>query len=90
MDKLRPSIIGASLAITTALAYAACALLFFLFPGMGMAFVQSLFHGLDFSKLTVTPGVFDFAGFGRVAVALAAYGFFVGALFAIVRNRFTS
>ena len=86
MAKLDPWITGASLALTAALAYAACAALFLLFPALATSFLAALFHGLDFSKLAVSPGAFDFAAFSLVAVTLALYAFVVGVLFALIRN----
>ena len=86
MNKLNPWRTGATLAVTVVLAYAICALIFVVFPDASVNFMNALFHGLDFRKLQQGPGGFSFAGFGVVAVAMAAWAFVVGAIFAGVSN----
>lgn len=86
MNRLDPLITGASLAITIAIAYLVCALFFQMFPTLASPFLQSLFHGVEFVAGTGSgaPGPVTFA---LTDLALAAYAFFVGWLFAQVRNR---
>lgn len=86
MDKMNPWAIGAALGVTATLAYAVCALIFVLFPESSVSFLNSLFHGLDFRKLQPAGSEFSMGGFGVVALAMALWGFLVGALFASVRN----
>ena len=89
MTKLDPWRSGAALAVTVAIAYAICALIFALFPDASASFMNALFHGLDFRKLQPAAGGFSLAGFGGAIAAMAAWGFLVGALFAVVRNFLT-
>lgn len=86
MERTKPWTIGAALAITIAISYALCAVLFVAFPDASAAFLNALFHGLDFRKLQPAAGGFSLAGFGAAAVVLALYGFLVGAIFGGIRN----
>lgn len=51
MTKLGPWKIGLVLAITMAVSYTICAMLYALWPARGIEFLNALFHGLDFRKL---------------------------------------
>jgi hypothetical protein len=86
MESLRPWTTGLSLAVTVVIAYAACALAFLAFPALAMAFLESLFHGVRFAKLPAEAQRLRVAEFGLVTIALFAYAFVVGWLFAVVRN----
>lgn len=86
MDRIHPARTGAALAITIAIAYALCALVFVAFPDGSVAFLNALFHGLDFRKLQPGPGGFSLAGFGAAVIVMAVYGFLIGALWAWVSN----
>jgi hypothetical protein len=68
--------------------YAVCAALFVAFPDASAAFLNALFHGLDFKKLQSAAGGFSLAGFGWSAAVLAVWAFVIGALFAAIRNLF--
>lgn len=52
--------IGLALGATAGVGYAACALVFRLWPAAGAAFMNSLFHGLDFRKLQGGAALLDF------------------------------
>ena len=86
MESLIPWKTGLALAVTVAIAYAACALTFLTFPGLAMALLESLFHGVQVAKLQPEGQPFRFAQFGLVSIALFAYAFVIGWLFAVVRN----
>ena len=87
MEKLNPWRTGAVLAITMGISYSVCAALYALWPERGIEFLNALFHGLDFQKLTVfTP--FQISMFYYPLVVLVLWGFGVGALFAGVNNLF--
>ena len=75
---------GAALSITVGAGYAACSLLFWLWPDAGIAFANALFHGLDFRKLRGGLALFDFGSFLYVLVLLMAWAFVLGAVFAAV------
>ena len=85
MQRMNPWLTGVALGITIGIGYAVCTLLFLAFPEAALAFLNSLFHGLEFRKLQVA-GAFSLTGFAAVAVAMMVYGFLIGALFASVRN----
>ena len=72
---------GAALAVTVAIGYAACSLVFVLFPDAAANFMNSLFHGLDFRKLQATQPLFTFGGFAYALVVLTAWVFVLGAVF---------
>lgn len=65
---------GTALAITAALGYAACALVFFLWPEIAANFVAALFHGKS-------------GRFFYVLVVLAVWAFWLGALFGWLFER---
>lgn len=79
---------GSALAVTVALGYAACALLFWAFPAAAASFMSSLFHGLDFSRLQDEPAGFGFNGFAGALAVITIWGFFLGALFSFLSERF--
>ncbi|GAB3245239.1 DUF5676 family membrane protein [Chitinimonas naiadis] len=74
---------GLALSITMAVSYAVCAALYALWPEQGIAFLNALFHGLDFQLLAGrTPAAFTLLTFLGPLVVLAVWGFLVGSLFA--------
>jgi hypothetical protein len=77
---------GAALASTIAVSYPVCAVLYALFPDQGIAFLNALFHGLDFGKLA-TGKPFSVSQLYFPFVVLVIWGFLVGALFGWLRNR---
>jgi hypothetical protein len=77
---------GVAFAFTVAIGYAACSVLFWLFPGIAMAFMNSLFHGLDFGKLQAS-NTFSFGGFAYAVVMLSAWAFMLGAVFEGIQRR---
>ena len=77
---------GITFAITVALAYAACSLVFWLAPEAAAGFMNALFHGLDFRKLQAgTP--FSFGGFSYALAGIAAWAFLAGMLFGWLSKR---
>jgi hypothetical protein len=87
MNRIHPARTGAAVAITIVIGYALCTLVFVVFPDSSVAFLNSLFHGLDFRKLQPAAGGFSAAGFGAVLAVWAIYGFLLGALYGWVSNR---
>ena len=79
---------GVALALTVAIGYTACTLLFAAFPESATTFMNSLFHGLDFRKLQPAPGGFDFAGFAYSAIVLSVWAFALGCVFGLLRRYF--
>ena len=85
---LNPIRTGTVLALTVAIAYAACALVFWIWPDAAAQFMNGLFHGLDFRKLRDGPGTFGFESFGISLVGIAVWAFVVGCVFGWLSNRF--
>jgi hypothetical protein len=77
---------GLALAITVAVFYALCALVWAVAPGPFLSFMNSLFHGMDFSSM-VQPGSFSLAGFLTATVVLALWALGAGTSFAWVLAR---
>lgn len=86
MQTIKPWPTGGALAITVVIGYAACTAIFVAFPDASAAFLNALFHGLDFKQLQPAAGGFSFAGFGWIAAVLAVWAFVIGALFAALHN----
>lgn len=68
---------GIALSITVAVFYALCALAWLMAPGAFMSFMNSLFHGMDFSSL-VRTSAFSWSGFLIVLLVLSAWAMLAG------------
>lgn len=77
---------GLALALTVGVFYALCTLVWALAPGPFLGFMNSLFHGMDFSSL-VQPRPFTWPGFGLAALVLCAWALLAGTFFAWLNNR---
>lgn len=71
---------GLALALSMAISYTVCALLYALWPAQGIAFLNVLFHGLDFSRLQ-TPQPYSATDFFGPLLVLSGWGALVGTLF---------
>jgi len=78
---------GAALAITVGIGYALCTLAFSVWPESAAAFMNGLFHGLDFRRLQSGPALFSFGSFLYALLVLTAWAFGLGVLFDLVRGR---
>jgi|GEM_PF-491529 len=85
--KTNPWRAGVTLALTVTITYTVCAVLYALFPEQGIAFLNALFHGIDFNKLG-PPLPFTFLMFVYPLFVFAVWGFLVGALYAQLNNLF--
>ena len=85
MDHLRT---GLALAITVGLFYALCTLIWILAPGPFLGFMNSLFHGMDFSSM-VRPRPFAWPGFVVALLVLSTWALLAGAFFAWALARLT-
>ena len=83
---IRPFGTGLALAITVAVFYALCALVWALAPGPFLTFMNSLFHGMDFSSM-VQPRSFAWPGFLAALLVLSTWALLAGTLFAWLLNR---
>ena len=73
-------------AFTVAVAYAACTMLFWMFPGAAGAFMNGLFHGLDFRRLQGAAG-FTFGAFALALAGIAGWAFLMALVFGWIRTR---
>lgn len=87
MNTLSPCRMGLVLSLTVAISYTVCMLLVWLFPEVSMAFLNDLFHGLDFRRLGAFQS-FTWAMFLLPFVVLSIWGFVVGALFGWLKRCF--
>lgn len=71
---------GFTLAITVAVFYSVCALIWALAPQASLVWMNSLFHGLDFSGM-VRPRAFVWSGFLYALSVLAIWGLVLGAFY---------
>ena len=85
MASMNPWKTGVTLAVTFAIAYTVCAVVYALAPERGIDFLNALFHGLDFRKL-VTAGPFTFLMFAYPLFVFVVWGFLIGALYAWLHN----
>jgi hypothetical protein len=81
---------GAAFAATTAIGYAACTFVFWLWPEAAANFMNALFHGLDFRKLQSGPALFSFGPFLYAFLILSVWAFALGTLFGWLFGRFAN
>lgn len=77
---------GIALALTGGLFYVLCTAVWVVAPGPFLSFMNSLFHGMDFSSL-VQPRPFAWPGFVLAALVLSAWALLAGTFFAWLLNR---
>lgn len=77
---------GTTLAITVAVFYSACALIWTLAPQASLTWMNSLFHGLDFTTM-MRPRAFTWGGFLYAIVVLAISGLALGAFYNWLASR---
>ena len=88
MATTNPMRIGMALALTVGIGYAACTLVFWLWPESAANFMNALFHGLDFRKLQSGPTLIDFGSFAYGLVVLVVWAFALGAIYGWLLGRF--
>ena len=79
--------LGIAFAMTVAIAYALCTVVFWIWPQAAASFMNGLFHGLDFTKLQSGPALFDLGSFIFALIGITAWAFAVGTLFGWVSAR---
>jgi hypothetical protein len=77
---------GLAFATTVVLFYVLCTVVWLAASGPFMSFMNSLFHGIDFTPLLKTPG-FSWSGFISTVVVMFVWAFLAGAFFAWLRQR---
>jgi hypothetical protein len=76
---------GVALAVTVAVFYSLCTLVWVAAPGPFLGFMNSLFHGMDFSSL-VQPAPFAWTGFLAAVTVMSAWAFLAGSFFGCMRE----
>lgn len=85
MSTLMPWRFGAVFAATVFTGYAVCTVIWFAFMDLSLAFLNGLFHGLDFRRLYAGGG-FQLDNWMLALAVLSGWAFLIGALFAQLRN----
>ncbi len=84
-ERCDPKKTGLSLGIVAAVFYVVCALLIYIAPTATMAVFNSMFHGVDFTKIAKTSFTFGETLIGLIVIFVTAC--LAGALFAWVYNK---
>lgn len=82
--KINASIVGLSLALTSAIAYIFCVILLAASPTLLFKLTKDMFHGVDITKIAVYPVSFGNALLGFIEIIVVAY--ILGWLFAAIYN----
>ena len=77
---------GVALAVTVAVLYILCTLVWLAAPGPFLDFMNGLFHGMDFTPL-LRPAPFAWGGFVEALVVMTVWAFLAGTCFAWLRQR---
>lgn len=77
---------GIALEVTVAVFYALCTLVWFVASGPFLGFMNSLFHGMDFTSL-VTTAPFSWGGFVEAMLVMSLWAFLAGTFFGWLRLR---
>jgi len=77
---------GIALSVTVAAFYALCTLVWLAAPGPFLGFMNSLFHGMDFTSL-LTAAPFSWSGFVEALLVMSIWAFLAGAFFGWLRLR---
>lgn len=82
---MKPVNTGISLSVTVMVFYSLCTLAEVLWPAQFMEFMNGLFHGLDFRKLSASEP-FSLASFGGALLIMGAWAFAAGTFFGWIHN----
>lgn len=75
---------GIALAVTVAVFYALCTLVWVAAPEPFLGFMNNLFHGMDFSSL-LTAAPFSWGGFVEALLVMSLWAFLAGTFFGWLR-----
>lgn len=78
---------GAALAVTAAVFYTLCALAWLAAPGPFLNFINSLFHGMDFTPLINKAAPFSWLGFVEAELVVGIWAFGAGCFYGWLRER---
>jgi hypothetical protein len=76
---------GIALSVTVMVLYSLCTLAEVLWPAQFMEFMNALFHGLDFRRLSASVP-FGWASFGGALLIMGAWTFAAGTFFGWLHN----
>jgi hypothetical protein len=77
---------GVALSVTVAVFYALCTLVWLVAQGPFFGFMNSLFHGMDFTPL-LKDEAFSWGGFIEALVVMSVWAFLAGTFFEWLRHR---
>lgn len=77
---------GVALAATVSVFYALCTLVWVAAPGPFLGFMNSLFHGMDFTPL-LRDSSFSWSGFLQALLVMSVWAFLAGTFFGWLRPR---
>jgi hypothetical protein len=77
---------GIAFSVTVAVFYVLCTLIWLAAPGPFVGFMNSLFHGMDFTPL-LRPASFAWGSFIEALVVMAIWSFLAGTFFGWLRKR---
>jgi hypothetical protein len=77
---------GVAFAVTVALFYALCTVVWLVAQGPFLGFMNSVFHGMDFTPL-VKDVTFSWANFIEALLVMSVWAFLAGTFFEWLRQR---
>jgi len=86
MGKLDTKTVGLTLATTSVVVYAVCAILYWMLPETLIGYANYLFHGIDISLIADKTITLGNTFIGLVLIFISSY--LIGALFAVLYNYF--
>ena len=86
MTKKDVNATGIALALTLGIISILCLVLVLIAPGFALNLFGSFMHGVDLSKIAITPSIGGRTLLGFI-VALAG-GYLIGVIFALIYNKF--
>ena len=85
-NKLQPLRSGLALAVTVAVFYGLCTILWVLFRTQFLTFMNNLFHGLNFTNL-ITTEPFSMGGFVYAVAVISFWAVLIGSFYEWLRRR---
>jgi len=77
---------GIALALTLLVVSIVCLLLLLIAPTFSLRLFGSFMHGIDLTKIAIAPSIGGKTILGLIVIAVG--GYLIGALFAIIYNKF--
>lgn len=81
-----PLLTGIAFSVTVAVFYALCTLVWLAAPGPFVGFMNSRFHGMDFTPL-LRPASFAWGSFIEALLVMSIWSFLAGTFFGWLRRR---